>query len=113
MRRNVQGRLSGPVPDVHSAVRAHRCEHRYDKEDSMALIQVKVIAGVFTAPQKREMVERLTDAMVEIEGENMRQTIWCIVEELADGTWGVGGRPLTADDLRALARAAPIASPER
>ena len=76
------------------------------KEDSVALIQVKVIQGVFTVQQKQEIVERLTDAMVEIEGENMRQTIWCIVEEVASGEWGVGGRALTADDVKALARAA-------
>ena len=71
----------------------------------MALIQVTVIEGVFTAPQKREIVERLTDAMVAIEGENMRRTIWCIVEEVASGEWGIGGRTVTADDVRALARA--------
>jgi 4-oxalocrotonate tautomerase len=74
------------------------------KENSMTLIQVKVIEGIFTAPQQREMVERLTDAMVEIEGEAMRQHIWCIVEEVAGGEWGVGGQTLSADDVRALAR---------
>ncbi len=70
----------------------------------MALIQVKLIEGVFTAPQKQEIVERLTDAMVEIEGENMRQATWCVIEEVASGEWGVGGHILTADDIRALAR---------
>jgi 4-oxalocrotonate tautomerase len=74
------------------------------KENSMALIQVKVIEGVFTAPQKREMIESLTDAMVEIEGENMRRHIVCVVEEVVSGDWGVGGQTLTADDVRALAR---------
>ena len=38
----------------------------------------------------------------------MRQPIWCIVEEVASGEWGIGGRTLTADDVRALAEAAPI-----
>lgn len=70
----------------------------------MVLIQVKVIKGVFTAPQKRETVERLTDAMAAIEGENMRRHIWCVVEEVASGEWGVGGHSLAADDVRALAR---------
>jgi 4-oxalocrotonate tautomerase len=70
----------------------------------MALIQVTVIEGVFTAPQKREIVERLTDAMVEIEGENMRRNIWCLVGEVAGGDWGVGGQTPTADDVKALAR---------
>jgi 4-oxalocrotonate tautomerase len=73
----------------------------------MALIRVTVIAGVFTTPQKEEIIERLTDAMVAIEGENMRQAIWCVVEEVASGEWGVGGHTLTADDVRALARARP------
>ena len=70
----------------------------------MALIQVKLIAGVFTTPQKQEIVARLTDAMVEIEGESMRRGIWCLIEEVASGEWGVGGQTLTADDARALAR---------
>jgi 4-oxalocrotonate tautomerase len=74
------------------------------QENSMTLIQVKIIEGIFTAPQKREMVERLTDAMVDIEGEAMRQHIWCIVEEVTSGEWGVGGQTLSADDVRALAR---------
>jgi 4-oxalocrotonate tautomerase len=70
----------------------------------MTLIQVTVIEGVFTAPQRREIVERLTDAMVEIEGEAMRRSIWCLVEEVASGHWGVGGQTPTADDVKALAR---------
>lgn len=74
------------------------------KENGMALIQVKVIAGVFTAQQKQKIIARLTDAMVEIEGENMRQRLWCMVEEIASDEWGVGGHTLTADDVKALAR---------
>jgi 4-oxalocrotonate tautomerase len=79
----------------------------------MALIHVTVIAGVFTTPQKQEIVERLTDAMVAIEGENMRQSVWCIVQEAASGEWGVGGRTLTSDDVKALARARPIGAAEK
>ena len=69
----------------------------------MALIQVKVIKGVFTTQQKQEIIERLTDAMVEVEGEHMRRATWCIVEEIASGEWGIAGRTVTADDMRALA----------
>ena len=71
----------------------------------MSLIYVKVLEGVFTAPQKREIVERLTDAMVAIEGVNVRPLTWCIVEEVAGGAWGMGGKTLVADDFRALASA--------
>lgn len=78
----------------------------------MALIQVTVIAGVFTTPQKEAIIERLTEAMAAIEGESMRSSIWCLVEEVASGEWGVGGRVLTADDVRPLARATPT-GPDR
>jgi len=75
-----------------------------DKEDSLLLIQVKLMAGVFTAPQKREIIERLTDAMVAVQGEGMRSVTWCLVEEVASGEWGFDGHTLTADDVKALAR---------
>ena len=48
----------------------------------MPLIEVKLIEGVFSPGQKREIAERLTDTMVEIEGENMRSVTTCIVEEV-------------------------------
>jgi len=73
----------------------------------MPLINVKVIEGVFTDSQKREMVEKLTDAMVEIEGENMRPVTWVVVEEVASGAWGIGGKPLTTEDVKALAAGHP------
>ena len=38
----------------------------------MALIHVQIAEGLFTAQQKEDIVERLTDVMVEIEGEGMR-----------------------------------------
>jgi 4-oxalocrotonate tautomerase len=74
------------------------------KENDVPLIQVTIIEGVFTAPQKREIVECLTDALVAVAGESMRQLTWCIVEEVAGGEWGIGGHTLVADDVRALAR---------
>ena len=64
---------------------------------------------MFTPEQKREMVERLTDAMVSVEGENMRPVTWVIVEEVRSGDWGIGGKPLTTGDVRALAAGAPAA----
>ena len=69
--------------------------------------QVKVIEGVFTESQKREMVRKLTDAMVSIEGENMRAVTWVIVEEVDSGNWGIGGKPLTTADVKALAAGKP------
>ena len=69
----------------------------------MPLIQVKVIENVFTPEQTQQIVSRLTDAMVEIEGESMRPVTWCVVEEVKSGSWGIAGNPLTTADVRALA----------
>ena len=73
------------------------------EETSIPLVQVKVIEGVFTEAQKREMVRKLTDAMVSVEGEAMRPVTWVVVEEVRSGDWGIGGKPLTAADVKALA----------
>ncbi len=69
----------------------------------MPLIEVKLIEGVFSKEQKQEIVRKLTDAMVSIEGENMRPVTWCIVEEVKSGDWGIAGKPLTTGDVKALA----------
>lgn len=69
----------------------------------MPFINVKIIEGVFDANQKQQIVRSLTDALVGIEGENMRGATWCVVEEVASGDWGIGGQPLTTADVKALA----------
>jgi 4-oxalocrotonate tautomerase len=71
------------------------------------LINVKVIEGVFTPDQKTEIAERLTDAMVSVEGENMRSVTWCVIDEVKSGDWAIAGRPLTTEDIKALAAGAP------
>ena len=69
----------------------------------MPLVQVRVIKDVFTREQKKQMIKNLTDAMVAVEGENMRPVTWVTVEEVESGDWGIAGNPLTAADVRALA----------
>jgi 4-oxalocrotonate tautomerase len=75
----------------------------------MPFINVKVIEGVFDTAQKRKIVEKLTDAMVAIEGENMRSVTWCVVEEVRSGDWAIGGKPLTTTDVKNLAAGQPAA----
>ena len=73
------------------------------REAEMPLVQVKVIEGVFSAEQKREIISRVTDAMVSVEGENLRPVTWVVIEEVAGGDWAIGGKPLTGADVKALA----------
>ena len=69
----------------------------------MPLLNVKLIEGVFTPKQKQEMIRKLTDTMVSIEGENLREVTWVVVEEVKSGDWGVGGKALGTADVKALA----------
>jgi 4-oxalocrotonate tautomerase len=71
----------------------------------MPFINVKLIEDVFTPEQKRRIVEDLTDAMVAIEGEAMRPVTLVVIEEVRSGDWGVAGKALTTQDVRALAAA--------
>lgn len=74
----------------------------------MPLVNVKLIEGVFSADQKQDMIARLTETMVAIEGENMRSVTWVVIEEVASGEWGIGGQALTTADVKALAAGAPV-----
>jgi len=73
----------------------------------MPLLNVKMIEGVFTPTQKQEMIRKLTDTMVSIEGENLRPYTLVVLEEVKSGDWGVAGNSLTDADARALAARNP------
>jgi 4-oxalocrotonate tautomerase len=73
----------------------------------MPFVSVKVIEGVFSPEQKRQIVQRVTDTLVSIEGENMRAVTMVVVEEVGSGDWGIGGNPLTTADVQALAAGVP------
>ena len=61
----------------------------------MPLIQVKLIAGVFDAAEKEAIIEKLTDAMVSVEGEAMRPVTWVTIDEVAAVSGASPARPCT------------------
>lgn len=68
----------------------------------MPLVDIQVLAGVFSAAQKQDMISKVTDTMVAIEGENMRGVTWVRVIDVPSGQWGIGGKALSTDDVKAL-----------
>jgi 4-oxalocrotonate tautomerase len=72
----------------------------------MPFVQVKVIEGVFGPEEKGRIVRAVTDAMISVEGEAMRGVTWVTIEEVASGSWAIGGTPLTTADVTSM-RAAP------
>lgn len=73
----------------------------------MPLVQIKGVAGYLSLDQKRELIERVTDAVLAVEGEGLRSVTWVTIEDVPAGAWGVGGSPVTADDLRLMAGTKP------
>jgi 4-oxalocrotonate tautomerase len=74
----------------------------------MPMAIVRVVEGVLDDDGKRRVIDRITDALVEVEGrgnEAFRPYVWVILEEVASGHWGVGGHGLTPDDVRGLVAA--------
>uniref|UniRef100_UPI003C7DB7A8 tautomerase family protein n=1 Tax=Pseudomonas veronii TaxID=76761 RepID=UPI003C7DB7A8 len=68
----------------------------------MPLVTIKGIEGVFNDEQKAEVIRKVTDAMVSVEGENMRALTWVIFEEVKSGDWGIAGNPITAQEVLKL-----------
>ncbi len=68
----------------------------------MPLVTINVIENVFDKAQKHAMIEKVTDAMVAIEGEAMRGVTWVVVKEVKEGEWGIGGQPLASSDVRRI-----------
>jgi len=69
----------------------------------MPLVQIKGVGGYLSLEQKQEIIRKVTDAVVSVEGEGLRPVTWVIIEDVEAGAWGVGGQPITDDDLRQMA----------
>ncbi len=69
----------------------------------MPLVNIDVIENVFTDDQKADIIDRVTNAMVAVEGENMRQVTWVRINEVKENDWAIGGQLLNAAAVHALA----------
>jgi 4-oxalocrotonate tautomerase len=72
-------------------------------ETQMPLVTIDVIKDVFTPTQKKELITKVTEAMIAVEGENMRPVTWVRINEFEGGDWAIGGKALRASDVQALA----------
>jgi 4-oxalocrotonate tautomerase len=70
----------------------------------MPLVNIQLIENVFTPEQKKEMIRKITDTMVSLEGEALRDLTWVKIDEVKEGNWGIGGKTLTAGDVHRLQR---------
>jgi 4-oxalocrotonate tautomerase len=68
----------------------------------MPLVNIEVIENVFSPAQKKEMIEKVSEAMISIEGEALRPYTLVKIDEVKDGNWSVGGQIVSTSDARRL-----------
>jgi 4-oxalocrotonate tautomerase len=73
------------------------------EDHQMPLVTIDVIKDVFTPAQKKDLNAKVTQAMIDVEGENMRPVTWVRINEFEGGDWAIGGKALRASDVHALA----------
>jgi 4-oxalocrotonate tautomerase len=71
----------------------------------MPLVQVKIFENELTGEQKRQLIEKITNSVTSVVDDKLREVTWIIIEEIKSGNWGVGGKALTLEDVKALLRA--------
>ena len=68
----------------------------------MPLVTIDLIKDVFSPTQKQELIEKVTEAMIAVEGEALRPFTWVRINEVAQGDWGIGGTCMRARDVHAV-----------
>jgi 4-oxalocrotonate tautomerase len=78
----------------------------------MPLVTIDLIEGVFSDDQKKALVDKVTDAMIAVEGEAMRGVTWVRIQEFRQGDWAIGGKRMQASDVRNLMNAVAFSPQE-
>jgi 4-oxalocrotonate tautomerase len=68
----------------------------------MPLVTIDVIKDVFSPEKKKELIDKVTEAMIEVEGEEMRPVTWVRIMEVEQGDWAVGGQRLNAAAVHSM-----------
>jgi 4-oxalocrotonate tautomerase len=69
----------------------------------MPLVTIDVIKDVFTPEKKAQLIEKVTDAMVAVEGEALRPVTWVRIQEFEQNNWAIGGNRIDAATVHAMA----------
>ncbi len=64
-------------------------------------VEIATPAGTLNLPQKAELIRRVTDALLKIEGVEpdaaQRARVYCLINEIPDGGWGFTGLAITRE----------------
>jgi len=68
----------------------------------MPFVDIKLIEGEIPEEKIEKLIESLTDVLVSYIGENIRGVTHIAIQEIKSGYWGVGGKTVGLDDIKAL-----------
>lgn len=66
----------------------------------MPFANIAVVEGVFSPAEKQQLMTRVAEALISIEGEGLREKTVVILTEVKSGDWCVGGQALTTNEIR-------------
>jgi phenylpyruvate tautomerase PptA (4-oxalocrotonate tautomerase family) len=73
----------------------------YGKETNMPLIDVRLLAGVFSTDEREQLAEGLIDAVVGVKGEPFRAETVVLLTEMPVGSWYEQGAPISPEAFEA------------
>jgi 4-oxalocrotonate tautomerase len=77
----------------------------------MPVVTVQVPAGALSETQKANLISKVTDVVVEVEGfPAIRPSVHVLIEEVPNGGYGVGGRAVDVEKVKAALAARSAAA---
>lgn len=68
----------------------------------MPLVTIKVFEEELSESQSQDLIRKVTEAIIPFVEEKLRANTWVLIEEIASGSWGIGGQALGLKDVRAI-----------
>jgi 4-oxalocrotonate tautomerase len=68
----------------------------------MPLITIMMFEEELSDSQAKDLIHEVTEAVIPFVGEKLRDNTWVLIEEIASGFWGIGGKAFGLKDVRAI-----------
>ena len=68
----------------------------------MPLITIKMFEGELSDSQAADLIHKVTEAVIPFVGDKLLDKTWVLIEEIASGSWGIGGKAFGLKDVRAV-----------
>ncbi|MEL7526784.1 MAG: tautomerase family protein [Pseudomonadota bacterium] len=63
----------------------------------MPSIEIQVMEGAFSGEEKRQIIERVTDAFASVAGQTIKAGTSVRIQEIRSGSWGYAGNQITTE----------------